>query len=442
MAAILVVDDDGSCARYASAALTESGHEVRCAANGVEALLLVEERLPDLVLSDLRMPEMDGLELLAHLRQGWPELPVLLITVDEDIEHVVQAVQSGAVNYLLKPCAPERLCDAVEKALRIPRSPRQHGYDEMARIIGRSRAMVEVRQAVLFASRAEMPVLITGRTGTGKEIVARTIHAASKRSSGPFVAHNCALAPRDLVDSVLFGHRRGAFTGADRDQVGLFEQADGGVLFLDELEAMSLELQAKLLRVLDDGEVHAIGSPKARHVSIRFVAATNREPLTMVAEGTLREDLYWRLRGLEIHLIPLSERLEDVQPLTEHFLGDDHAGISPEAAEALRECAWPGNVRELKNRILVAREKAQGQRIELRHLQLEPTHRGAPPGEPPRSSRTQTLKESENEVILRTLAACGGNRTRAARALGIDRATLRRKLAELERAGGKAPRMP
>jgi DNA-binding NtrC family response regulator len=421
---VLIVDDSEASARYAALTLTEAGHEVRCAANGVEALTLLGQERVDLVLSDLRMPQMDGLELLEHLRASQPNVPVILISVDEDVQSVVHAVRGGAVNYLLKPCAPERLRDAVERALGLPRELLPEGGPPLERIVGQSRSMVEVRRAVLLAARTEMPVLITGQTGTGKEIVARAIHALSKRSTGPFVAHNSALAPRELVDSLLFGHRRGAFTGADRDQTGLFERASGGVLFLDELEAMSSDLQAKLLRVLDDGEVLPIGSTKSTHVSLRIVAATNREPRQMIADGTLRADLFWRLCGLEIGLAPLRDRAEDVPLLARHFLGEGHPGLSPEAAEVLRSRPWPGNVRELRNAILLAQERARGGRIEPRHLSVDVSTEGE------RQASYPTLRESELEAIRRTLIACDGNQSRAARILGIDRATLRRKLSD------------
>lgn len=310
----------------------------------------------------------------------------------------------------------------------------QRGGEEgpLAAIIGKSRAMVDLRHTIELAARSDVPALIIGRTGTGKELAARAIHAASSLASRPFVAHNSATSPRDLFDSLVFGQVRGAFTGAERDSKGLLQEADGGVLFLDELEAMSLELQAKLLRVLDDGEARPVGSTRTYHVSVRFLAATNHDPREMVCDGSLREDLYYRLRGIEIRLPTLAERLEDLGLLVAHFLGERHPGCTREAMEALRSHPWPGNVRELRNVLSVARARAPERAIEPGDLALPATtERTDGKG---LDARAGSLRDAEIKIILRTLRASGGNLSRAAKALGIDRSTLRRKLAE--RSGG------
>jgi two-component system NtrC family response regulator len=296
--------------------------------------------------------------------------------------------------------------------------------DPLAAIIGGSRVILDLRRRIDSAARSEIPVLISGRTGTGKELAARAIHALSSLAGGPFVAHNCATTPRELFDSVLFGHVRGAFTGANRDSRGLLREADGGVLFLDELETMSLDLQAKLLRVLDDGEARSLGSTKTYRVSVRFLSATNRDPREMVGNGTLRADLYYRLHGIEVHLPPLVERLEDLPLLVAHFLGERHPGCTPEAMNALRSHAWPGNVRELRNVLHAARVLAAEREIELGDLALPAIT------DEPESARPGTLRAAELELIERTLRASGGNLSLAARTLGIDRSTLRRKLTE------------
>jgi two-component system response regulator HydG len=294
--------------------------------------------------------------------------------------------------------------------------------------------MVEVRHRVLMAARSDVHVLVTGATGTGKELVSRAIHAHSGLSGGPFVAHNCALSPSDLFESEFFGHRRGSFTGADRDRRGLLREAHEGVLFLDELETLDLGFQAKLLRVIDDGEVRAVGAEKAERVNVRFVAATNREARVMIEEGSLREDLYYRLRGIEIRLPSLAERREDIPLLVSHF--DSHsgktgaAGFTPEAIEALCRADLPGNVRQLRNLVQGARAAAGDAMVGVRHLPLE-AGRGGPrvpvsDGVP----RGLSLREIEHRAIVQALEDCNGNRTQAAKILDIDRSTLRRKMQE------------
>jgi DNA-binding NtrC family response regulator len=289
---VLIVDDDPAALLYAETVLREEGYAVRTASSGTEALLAIDLRAPDAVVTDLRMPQMNGLELLDQIAPRWPGLPVILLTVDQDVETVVEAVQRGAVNYLVKPVAPHVLADAVRKALAVHRRPSAAG--PLAGIVGESRAIEEVRQQVELAAHTDVHVLLTGETGTGKELVACAIHRSSILAQEPFVAHNCAATPRDLFDSQFFGHRRGAFTGADRDHVGLIEQADGGILLLDELETLSPEHQAKLLRVLDDGEIRPVGSPEFRLACVRFIAATNRDPGLMIREGCLRQASWGR----------------------------------------------------------------------------------------------------------------------------------------------------
>jgi two-component system response regulator AtoC len=275
-------------------------------------------------------------------------------------------------------------------------------------------------------------VLITGDTGTGKELVARSIHAASSGAVGPFVAHNCALAPSELFESEFFGHRRGSFTGADRDHEGLLARASGGVLFLDELETLPMHHQAKLLRVLDDGEVTPVGAEKAIQVSVRFVAATNRDPLEMIEAGALRSDLYFRLAGFQVRLPRLATRSEDIPLLALHFAGEGHAGFTPEALDRLRESSWPGNVRQLENAVRSACAAAGSGVVGVRHLDAgageDVSGLGGPdaPGLAVGLDPTGlTLREIEQRAIEFALQASGGNRSQAARQLGIDRSTRR-----------------
>ena len=424
-ASLLIVDDDPLVARYMCLALSREFSEVRSVGNGIAALAAIEERLPDLVLSDLRMPSMDGLELLAHLSARWPELPVILVTVEQDIAVVVEALQRGAVNYLVKPVSPAVLSTAVSKAL--PHGAAPATERNPVEIVGRSEAMVRARQLVAVAARSDANVLITGETGTGKELVARAVHRLSKAASGPFVAHNCALTPGDLFESQFFGHRRGAFTGADRDQTGFLAEADGGTLFLDELESLSLPHQAKLLRVLDDGIVRPVGSAECRVVSVRVLSATNQAPETMLEDGTLREDLYYRLRGFEVRLPPLRERPGDVTALAEHFLAGRGIVLSPEAATLLEAQAWPGNVRQLRSVLETAASVAANGLITPHELGLPQVKVSSVPS----GAEEVMLREVARGAILKALQQCSGNRVRAARALGIHRSTLRRKMEEL-----------
>ena len=435
--AILIVEDDRSASEYLRILLEEQGHDVRATANGIEALVALEASAYDLVISDINMPKMDGLELLTHLGQRWPGLPVIMLTANDDVSDVVEAVSRGAVNYLVKPTSASSVSSAVEKAVGV-RPPLDERARSIPELIGESQGMVEVRHRVVLAARSDVHVLVTGDTGTGKELVSRAIHAHSNLASGPFVPHNCALSPHELFESEFFGHRRGAFTGADRDHMGLLQQADGGVLFLDELETMLPTHQAKLLRVIDDGEVRAVGSETLRVVSVRFVAATNRDPRTMLEERTLREDLYYRLRGIEIQLPTLRERKTDIPTLVAHFAKGSSAGVSAEAMEALVRAPWPGNVRQLRNIVQGAAAIAAGGRIELAHLSLESMDLASQGrvdtavGSASEVPRGISLREIERRAIVQALEDCEGNRTRAAKLLDIDRSTLRRKIQEFE----------
>ncbi|MAJ60718.1 MAG: hypothetical protein CBC48_12315 [bacterium TMED88] len=434
---ILIVDDERSASDYLRVLLEERDFEVRTTSNGIEALIALENQNYDLVISDIRMPQMDGLELLEHLKDRWPEVPAIMLTANESVEDVVGAIQLGAINYLVKPASPAALSSAVDKALA-SRPLRRETSGAVPELIGVSKAILEVRHKVVMAARSDVHILVTGDTGTGKELVSRAIHSHSPLAKGPFIAHNCALAPTELFESEFFGHRKGSFTGADRDHEGLLRQADGGVLFLDELETMTMPHQAKLLRVIDDGEVRPVGSEKSQVVSVRFVAATNRDPRPMMAEGSLRDDLYYRLRGIEINLPTLRERREDISLLANHFLGEDGPEVSAEVMEALAHAPWPGNVRQLRNIVQGAKAASGGSRITMSHLSLETMdldgEMSAEPAEEDASTsglpRGVSLREVERRAIVQALEDCSGNRTRAAKSLDIDRSTLRRKIQE------------
>jgi DNA-binding NtrC family response regulator len=444
----LVVDDDPASLGFMSLALAEEFSEVRSATGGVEALLCLEASLPDLVVSDLRMPDLDGLELVKLVKERWPEVPVILVTVEQDVAHVVEAVKSGATDYLTKPVSPSLLCSTALRAL----AGKHHTFPVADRsipeIIGSSPCMIRVRHLISVAAKSDVNVLISGETGTGKELVARAIHRLSNLSQGPFVAHNCAVSPQDLFESQFFGHRRGAFTGADRDHRGFLEVADDGILFLDELECLSPHHQAKLLRVIDDGQVHPVGSEESRTVSVRFLAATNQDPDRLMVEGNLREDLYYRLRGMEIAIPPLRERHRDILQLATHFLGASGITLDAGAAELLQTYPWPGNVRQLRYMLEGIRMQIQGGILEPRHVlplvgfSSAPRHwmpsampagigRDRPSMEPPPEEAVTSLRSIEARALIDALRAAHGHKGRAARALGIHRSTLRRKMREL-----------
>ena len=430
---LLVVDDDPSSSAYMSLALEQAGHRVQTASSAIEALVTMERAPPALVVTDLQMPDIDGLELLVRIKERWPQMPVMLITVEEEIATVVEAIQRGAVNYLVKPVSLNVLQAAVSKALtRNSGTAVAPSDDQASEIIGVSPAIVRVRHLVGLAARSDVNVIITGETGTGKELVARALHRLSGIASGPFLAHNCALTSPEMFDSEFFGHRRGAFTGADRDRVGILREADGGFLFLDELECLNLTNQAKLLRVLDDGEIRPVGSDQSRAVAVRFIAATNRAPDIMIARGELREDLYYRLRGFQVELPPLRERRQDIALLADHFLAEKGARLSAPAMEIVAACSWPGNARQLRNVLRSACAVAGAQSIEVRHLDLAACGTPGSPGSSPSSQlrSAMSLEETERRAIEEALRAYGGNLSRAAAALGIHRSTLRRKLGE------------
>lgn len=433
MTRILVVDDERAAREFMRLLLEQEGYETQTAGNGVEALVEIEGGGIDMVVSDLHMPEMGGAELLSHVRQRWADLPMIMVTAASDVADIVEVVQRGATNYLIKPASSQMIAAAVKRALATTQRPRPEA-GALDDIVGTSKAMVEVRHRVTLAARSDVPVLVTGATGTGKELVARAIHDTSGVADGPFIPHNCAVTPRELFESHFFGHKKGSFTGADSDHLGLLREADGGVLFLDELEALAPVFQAKLLRVLDDGQVRPVGSEKTHQVSIRFVAATNRDGQVMINSGELREDLYYRLRGFEIWLPPLAERSQDIPLLVQRFLPDGAIEPTEEAMRALETASWPGNVRELRNVVRGAAAAAASAPIGVEHLPpgLASPGEGGGSASAARPLATLSLKELEKRAIRQAMDECDGNRSKAARVLEIDRSTLRRKLQEFE----------
>jgi DNA-binding NtrC family response regulator len=387
-------------------------------------------------VTDLRLGRLDGIALLRSLRAELPDAQVVVVTAFGSLDTAVEAIRAGAFDYVSKPFRMEEICATVRRALEAHSDGAAPGPDadaDTARILGRSAAMTSVFTAIARVASLKTSVLIQGETGTGKELVARAIHEAGARSDGPYVTVNCASLPEGVLESELFGHVKGAFTGAAADRKGLFEAADGGTILLDEIGDMPLGVQAKLLRVLESGEVRPVGSTDARTVDVRVLAATHRDLLRAVADGTFRQDLLFRLNAVTIPIPPLRERAGDVRLLTTHFLrhharaaGRPHAPeVTPAALARMEAYAWPGNVRELSHVIERAIALGPGPRLDVADL---PPHMHTETGraaEPPSSER---LDDVEKAHILAVLKNTGGNRARAAAILGIDRKTLYRKL--------------
>jgi DNA-binding NtrC family response regulator len=446
-ASVLVVEDDAAMLELLREALDEDGYDVATASGGRAGVERVKAGGIDLVVSDVKMPDLDGLDMLREIKAVEPSPYVITITAFGSIDTAIRAVKLGAFDYITKPFEIDQLLRAVEKALgeRALRSEVARLRDEVERsyrfenIVGRSPAMQEIFGMVRRLAGSSSSVLITGDSGTGKELIARSLHFTSPRKTRPFVPLNCAAIPDALLESELFGHKRGAFTDARTDRAGIFVEADGGTIFLDEIAELSPTLQAKLLRVLQDREIRPLGASGSEKVDVRVIAATNRDLERRLKDGTFREDLYYRLNVIHIHLPPLRERPEDILPLAEHFQasyaaksGKYIAGIQEAAKKALLGYPWPGNVRELENVIERAIALAPGEVIQLDDLPGTVRERKVSDADSLASalSRGMTLDELEREYILRVVRAEGGNKTRAAQRLGLDRKTLYRKLEE------------
>jgi len=433
---ILVVDDSPSTLEVLRRNLATEGYQVLTSPGVAEAVKVLEETKVDLVVTDLKMPKVSGMDLVRHVQENLKDTEVMMITGYPSIEGAVEAVKTGAEEYLAKPFTDEELISAVARALeklRLRRSARRAGAAPAAAphgLIGESEPLREVLRAVDKAASVSATVLITGESGTGKELVARAIHYDSARASAPFVPVNCGGIPEGLIESELFGHVRGAFTGATESRAGFFHSADGGTIFLDEVSEMGLSMQVKLLRVLQDTEVCMVGSDKPRKVDVRILAATNKNLRDLVSRGAFREDLFYRLNVVTIPVPPLRERGDDILLLAHHFANVSAAELdrpsprfSDDVLQALRGYHWPGNVRELENVIQRLVVMSEGAVVEA--PDLPSVMRFSVPGE---SGLNRTLAQVEAEHIRNVLQSVGGNKTRAAEVLGIDRKTLRKKL--------------
>jgi len=435
---VLVVDDEEGIREFLAEVLAGEGLQVTEAESGEAAAALVERRSFHLLVTDLRMPGMDGMALLRRARAIAPEMEVVVLTAHGTVESAVEAMKLGAFDYLTKPLSsPTELRLVAERALE-RRRLREHRLSQQpaetaGEFVAEDPAMRSVVTLLSKVAPTPASVLLAGESGTGKEVAARYVHAHSPRADGPFVAVNCAAVSPQLIESEMFGHERGAFTGAASRRRGRFELADGGTLFLDEVAELPASLQAKLLRVLQERSFERVGGSRTIEVDVRLVAATNRDLAAEIEAGAFREDLYHRLAVFPVRMPPLRERPDDVEPLAEHLLGRigrelGRPGLSldPDARRQLRHRAWPGNVRELSNALERAAIVADGDVIQPTDLALGPQ---SPQGRP---GLTGTLKELEQEAIRQTLAETGGHRKRAAERLGIGLRTLYDKLKEYD----------
>jgi two-component system nitrogen regulation response regulator NtrX len=442
---VLLVDDEANIRRMLGALLRSEGFSVTEASNGNAALLLLDQADPDVVLLDLLMPPgPDGLETLTRIRDRGRAAPVIMMSGKAQLTDAVRAVKLGAFQFLEKPLSPEGVLVTVRAALELNRTRAENRalQAELARratMIGTGPAMQQVRSLITRVAPTEARVMVTGESGTGKELVAAAIHAASQRRERAFVTVNCAAIPRDLVESEMFGHERGAFTGATERRLGRFELAHGGTLFLDEVGDLSAEAQAKLLRTLETGELQRIGAEMTLRIDTRVVAATNRQLEEAVNDGTFREDLFFRLNVFPIHLPPLRERLEDLPMLVSHLAERvrprNAATFTEGALEVLASYSWPGNIRELAN--LVERLSilsgplvdAQAVRQVLRGAPLSATPGTS--GTPASKSLSDAIDDFERSLIASALAQAQGNMAEAARLLQTDRANLYRRMRRL-----------
>ena len=466
-ATILVCDDDAAIRTVLNQALGRAGYEVRTTANAAGLWRWISQGDGNLVITDVVLPDENAFDLLPRIKRLRPDLPVVVMSAQNNILTAITAAERGAYEYLPKPFDLKDLTSIVQRALAAPARkqipPEASQPDERLPLIGRSPAMQEIYRIIARLTQADLTVMISGESGTGKELVARALHDYGKRRNGSFVAVNMAAIPKELIESELFGHERGAFTGATARGIGRFEQAEGGTLFLDEIGDMPLEAQTRLLRVLQQGEYTTVGGRTPIKTDVRIIAATNRELRQLIQQGLFREDLFYRLNVVPLRLPPLSERREDIPDLVRHFLrkaetsGLPSKRLDPAATERLKLYSWPGNVRELENLVrrlvvlnpdevitegAVAVELAGWEPRTLseedegslsiaveRHLHAHFAEYGD--GLPPPGLYDRILRDVERPLIAISLAACRGNQIRAAQLLGLNRNTLRKKIRDL-----------
>lgn len=451
---VLVVDDEPKLCDLLSSALSQNDVHVFTASNGVQALAILEQEDIDLVISDWRMPGMDGPQLLAEVKQRYSHLPVIVMTAYSTVKNAVQSMRNGAYDYIAKPFDIDELDITVHKALQFRDILRDNArmraeldqHQPFDSLMGYSPSFRRVLQAIDSVRDSSATILLTGESGTGKEMVARAIHKHGSRADKPFVAVNCAAIPEGLLESEMFGHRKGAFTGAVTDRVGRFMQADKGTLFLDEVGDMPLALQAKILRALQERVIEPVGDPRERKVDVRVIAATHKNLLEAVANKEFREDLYYRLNVFPIQLPALRERIEDIAPLARHFAhnlgataGKRITGFSPDALQAMAEYNWPGNIRELQNCVERATIVATSSTIEDSDLPpylftAQPNQQcsvlESGPSVPP--DLEAALAEVEKAYILAALQQANGVQAAAAQLIGISERSFWYRLKKLD----------
>jgi DNA-binding NtrC family response regulator len=478
---VLLVDDDPTARRLMQAVCERAGYQVRQVAGGQEALDLLrgeKGQAIDLVMLDLVMPEVDGMAVLEDLKGFRPELPVIMLTAKSGIDTVVQAMRAGAVDFFVKPASPERITVGIANALNmgnlrteVSRLKRKSGNAMgFTDVVGEAPAFKRCLKLAERAAASTIPILITGESGVGKEMIARAIQGSSERTGAPFVTVNCGAIPDNLVESILFGHEKGAFTGATSKHIGKFQEADGGTLFLDEVGELPLETQVKLLRALQEGEVDPVGSKRPVKVDVRVISATNRDLAECVKDGTFREDLFYRLNVFPVEVPPLRQRREDIPSLIQHFIdrynaeeGRDVAGVQHEVMDVLKAQEWPGNVRQLENTIYRAVVLAEGSYLTAQDFptmaavfeeagieQGPPSFDDMPPAPAPevqdedagasdavdqvavfdREGHLRSLQMIERDLIVTAIEMYRGQMSEVARRLGIGRSTLYRKVQE------------
>ena len=441
---VLIVEDDAATRAGLAELVRTWGFATEAAANGEEALKVIATFRPAIIITDMVMPRMNGLELLKAIKSGDDPLKVIMLTAQGSVETAVEAVKDGAEDYLTKPVDPQKLRRLLERISELNAHKRENEAlrrqlkekGSFGRIVGNSPKMRKIYQVIEQAAPTPASVLIIGESGTGKELVAQTIHQLSPRGDAPYVAINCAAIPETLLESEIFGHERGAFTGAIDRRAGCFELADRGTLFLDEIAEMVPSTQVKLLRVLQERAFRRLGGRVEQSVDVRVLAATNMDPLAAIREGKLRDDLYYRLNVFTIELPPLRDRREDLPLIIQAFIEEFNVrdrrhvrAVTPEAMKMLELYEWPGNVRELRNVIERATILAKGEYIEPQHLpRFGPPMRSLDSSAGVTIAPGMTVDEAERKLILATLEASGGNKTRAAEMLGISLKTLHNKL--------------
>jgi DNA-binding NtrC family response regulator len=464
---VLVVDDDPTQRRLMQAAAEKQGFRARMAENGEKALEEASDARNgvDVVLLDLVMPGLTGMETLERLMERRPDLPVIVLTATGGIDTVVQAMRAGAIDFFVKPASPERIAISIRNALKLSdlrgevkrltkKSDGKMGFEDMIAGAPTMRQVVRLGQR---AAASSIPILVLGESGVGKEVIARCIQGASERSGKPFISVNCGAIPENLVESILFGHEKGSFTGAHEKKLGKFVEADQGTLFLDEVGELPLDMQVKLLRVLQEGEVDAVGSRRPTKVDVRIISATNRDLATQVKEGRFREDLYYRLNVFPIEIPSLKERREDLPALVEHFLrrfnaeeGKSVPGLSPETLQMLMSYDWPGNVRQLENAVFRAVVLSDGGQLKLEDFPQISGMTAPVPGVTQSGARSpandaeqpvtitdasgdlRTLEAIERDLIQFAIDHYSGHMSEVARRLGIGRSTLYRKVREYD----------